>query len=45
MPPWTVIDWDIFDFSSAAAEENLTKFDRNQVLIVLYNDCVFMPIR
>ena len=28
-----MIDWDIFDFSSSTAEQNLTKFDRKQVAV------------
>ena len=40
-PPWPLIGWDIFDFSSETAERNLTKLDRKQDLNVLYQDCVF----
>ena len=29
-PPWPLIGWDIFDFSSETAEWNLTKLDRKQ---------------
>ena len=35
-PPWPLIGWDIFDFSSETAEENSTKLDRKQDLNVLY---------
>ena len=37
-PPWPLICWDIFDFSS---EWNSTKLDRKQDLNVLYQVCVF----
>ena len=40
-PPWPLVGWDIFDFSSETAECNSTKFDRNQDLNVLYQFCVF----
>ena len=40
-PPWHLIGWDIFDFSSETAERNLTKLDRKQDLNVLYRACVF----
>ena len=40
-PPWPLISWDIFDFSSETAERNSTKFDRKQDLNVLYQVCVF----
>ena len=35
-PPWRLIGWDIFDFSSETAEQNPTKRDRKQDLNVLY---------
>ena len=35
-PPWLLICWDIFDFSSETAERNSTKLDRKQDLNVLY---------
>ena len=35
-PPWPLIGWDIFDFSSKTAERNSTKLDRKQDLNVLY---------
>ena len=41
-PPWPLIGWDIFDFSSETAEQNLTKLDRKQDLNVLYKVCVFL---
>ena len=40
-PPWPLIGWDIFDFSSETAEWNSTKLDRKQHLNVLYKVCVF----
>ena len=40
-PPWPLIGWDIFDFSSETAERNSTKLDRKQDLKVLYQVCVF----
>ena len=40
-PPWPLIGWDIFDFSSETAERNSTKLDRKQDLNVLYQVCVF----
>ena len=40
-PPWPLIDWDIFDFSSETAGQNSTKLDRKQDLNVLYQVCVF----
>ena len=41
-PPWPLISWDIFDFSS---EWNSTKLDRKQDLNVLYQVCVFRANR
>ena len=40
-PPWRLIGWDIFDFSSETAERNSTNLDRKQDLNVLYQVCVF----
>ena len=40
-PPWPLIGWDIFDFSSETAERNSMKLDRKQDLNVLYQFCVF----
>ena len=40
-PPWPLIGWDIFDFSSETAERNSTKLYRKQDLNVLYQVCVF----
>ena len=40
-PPWALIGWDIFDFSSETAEQNSTKLDRKQDLNALYQVCVF----
>ena len=34
-PPHPLIGWDIFDFSSETAEQNSTKLDRKQDLIIL----------
>ena len=44
-PPWSLIGWDIFDFSSETAERNSTKLDRKQDLNVLYQVCVFESIK
>ena len=41
-PPWPLICWDSFDFSSETAEPNSTKFDRKQDLKALYQVCVFL---
>ena len=40
-PPWPLIGWDIFDFSSETAEPNSTNLDRKQDLKALYQVCVF----
>ena len=40
-PPWPLIGWDFFDFSSETAERNSKKLDRKQDLNVLYQVCVF----
>ena len=44
-PPWPLIGWDIFDFSSETAERNSTKLDRKQDLHGLYQVCVFRADR
>ena len=44
-PPWPLIGWDIFDFSSETAERDSTKLDRKQDLNVLYQVCVFWADR
>ena len=44
-PPWPLIGWDIFDFSSETAERNSTKLDRKQDLKALYQVCVFLADR
>ena len=44
-PPWPLIVWDIFDFSSETAEQNSTKLDRKHDLNVFYNVCVFQADR
>ena len=44
-PPWPLIGWDIFDFSSETAEQNLTKLDMKQDLNVLYKVCVIWADR
>ena len=40
-PPWPLICWDIFDFSSETAERYSTKLDRKQDLKAFYEVCVF----
>ena len=40
-PPWPLIGWDIFDFSSETAERNSRNLDRKQDLNVLYQVCIF----
>ena len=44
-PPWPLIGWDIFDFSSETTERNSTKLDRKQDLNTLYQVCVFRADR
>ena len=44
-PPWPLIGWDIFDFSSETAERNSTKLNRKQDLNALYQVCVFRADR
>ena len=44
-PPWPLIGWDIFDFSSETTERNSTKLDRKQDPNVLYQACVFRADR
>ena len=44
-PPWPLIGWEIFDFSSETAERNSTTLDRKQDLEVLYQVCVFRADR
>ena len=44
-PPWPLIGWDIFDFSSETAEQNSMKSDRKQDLNVLYQGRVFRADR
>ena len=44
-PPWPLIGWDIFDFSSETNERNSTKLDRKQDLNVFYQVCVFRADR
>ena len=44
-PPWPLIGWDIFDFSSETVEWNSTKLDRKQDLNVLYQVFVFWADR
>ena len=39
--PWPLIGWDIFDFVSETAKQNLTKLDRKHDLNALYQVCVF----
>ena len=40
-PPWPLIGWDIFNFSTETVERNSTKLDRKQDLNALYQVCVF----
>ena len=40
-PPWPLIGWDIFNFSSETTERNSMKLDRKQDLNVLYQVCIF----
>ena len=44
-PPWPLIGWDIFDFTSETVERNSTKLDRKQDLNVLYQVCVIRADR
>ena len=44
-PPWPLIGWDIFDFSSETAERNSTKLNRKQDLNALCQVCVFRANR
>ena len=44
-PPWPLIGWYIFDFSSETAERNSMKLDREQDLNFLYQVCVFWADR
>ena len=44
-PPWPLIGWHIFDFSSEIVERNSRKLDRKQDFNVLYQVCVFPPDR
>ena len=44
-PPWPLIGWDIFDFSSETPEPNSMKLDRKQDLKALYQVCVFRADR
>ena len=44
-PPWPLIGWDIFDFSSETAVWNSTKLNRKQDLNYLYQVCVFYADR
>ena len=44
-PPWPLIGWDIFDFSSETAEQNSAKLDRKQALNAFYHVCVFQANR
>ena len=41
-PPWPLIGWHIFDFSSKTAERNSTKLDRKLYHDVLYQAWVFL---
>ena len=44
-PPWPLICWDIFDFSSETADRNFMKHHRKQDIMVLYQVCVFQADR
>ena len=44
-PPWRLIGWDIFDFSSETTERNSPKLDRKQDLNALYQVYVFRADR
>ena len=44
-PPWPLIGWDIFDFSSETAEQNSAKLDRKQAPNAFYHVCVFQANR
>ena len=44
-PPWPLIGWDIFDYSSETVARNSTKLDRKQDLNILYQVCVFRADR
>ena len=44
-PPWLLIGWDIFNFSSETPERNSRIFDRKPDLYVLYKVCVFRADR
>ena len=44
-PPWSLIGWDIFDFSVETTERNSTNLDRKQDLNALYQVCVFRADR
>ena len=41
LPPWPMIGWDIFDFSSETAERDSKKFDRKQDLNIFYQVVFF----
>ena len=43
-PPWPLIGWDIFHFSSETAERNSKKLDRKQDLNVFYQVCFFFRL-
>ena len=43
-PPWPLIGWGIFDFSSETAERNSTKLDKKKDFNVLYHVCFSGPI-
>ena len=44
-PPWPLIGWDIFDFSSETTEPNSPKLDKKQDLNALYQVYVFRADR
>ena len=45
LPPWPLIGWDIFDFSSKTAERKSTKLDWKQDFNVLYQVYVYLADR
>ena len=44
-PPWCLIGWDIFDFSTETTDGNSTKLDRKRDLNILYQVWVFRADR
>ena len=44
-PPWPLMSWDIFNFSSETVEQNSMKLDRKRDLNILYQVCIFRANR